>query len=71
MGERDAGLFFRMFSPVKRSTMSHNDQTRNFKMIIRGESDEKKQVPMAIGSNGMKSYKVTLLNKYTDLHSTS
>ena len=42
-------------------------------MIFLGESDEKKQVPMAkeIWSSGMKSYKVTLLSKCTELYSTS
>lgn len=36
-------------------------------MVILGELVEKKQVPMALGCSGMKSYKVAVLSKCTEL----
>lgn len=66
------GLFFGLFSPIKSAQcLEIINHTGKFRMIILGESDEKKQVPMPFRSSGMKSYKVTLLSKSTKLHSTS
>lgn len=35
------------------------------------KSNEKNHVPMVLGASGIKSYKLTLLSKCTELHSTS
>lgn len=73
MGERDARNFLQNVFPRKAQGLQIRHQARTFVMIFLGESDEKKQVPMAkeIWSSGMKSYKVTLLSKCTELYSTS